>query len=94
MRTKLVLFTIVVAALLGAGLLASCPPAKWSHVSLGMSRLNVYSLIGTPVVNNESMKGGVRWRSSAVIGRWEFDVFFRADDTVGVFGKRWRWSWW
>jgi len=93
-RKKLVIFAIVVAALVGAGFLASRPPAKWSHVSQGMTRANVYSLIGTPVINNETTKGGVRWHSGAVVGRWEFDVFFRADDTVGVFGKRWRWNWW
>jgi hypothetical protein len=93
-RKKLVIFAIAVTALVGAGWLASRPPANWSRVSLGMSRSSVYSLIGTPVINNESTKGGVRWRSGAVVGRWEFDVFFRADDTVAVLGKRWRWNWW
>ena len=66
----------------------------WNRVSLGMSRSDVYARIGTPAINNERTKGGVRWRSGAVIGRWELDVFFRADDTVRAFGKRWYWSWW
>jgi hypothetical protein len=68
------------------------PPSKWSYVTPGMSRSEVYSFAGQPDWNNENTKGGVRWRSDAIIGRWEFDVFFRADDTVGTFGRRWRWN--
>lgn len=94
MKNGLVVFTIVVAALVAAGLPASRPPALWRHVALGMSRSNVYSLVGAPVINNESTKSGVRWRRDAVVGRWEFEGFFRADDTVGSFGERWRWNWW
>lgn len=93
-KKKLVIFTLVVVVVAGAALLASRPPGKWSDVASGMTRPNVYSLLGEPDSNNEGTKGGVRWRSDALIGRWEFDVFFRADDTVGGLGKRWRWNWW
>ncbi len=94
MKRKFVVAVVIVAALVGAGWFGSRPPAEWSRVAPGMSRANVYSLIGSPVINNEGTKGGVRWRSGAVVGRWEFDVFFQADDTVGLWGKRWRWNWW
>jgi hypothetical protein len=68
------------------------PPSKWTHVELGMTRPKTYSLVGQPDSSSESLKGGVRWRSDAIVGRWEFDVLFRADDTVGAIGRRWRWN--
>ena len=80
--------------LLALAFLATRPPLKWNRVAFGMSRSEVYSLVGQPHTSNELTKGGVRWRSGAFVGRWEFDVFFRADDTVNQFGKRWRWNWW
>ena len=70
MRKRLVIFTIVVVALMGAGLLAIRPPASWSHVAEGMSRSTVYSLVGAPVINKESTKGGVRWHNDSLVGRW------------------------
>lgn len=93
-RKKLVIVTIVVVVVASAVLLASRPPSKWSDVASGMARSNVYSLLGEPDTNNEGTKGGVRWCSDDIIGRWELDVFFHADDTVGALGKRWRWNWW
>jgi len=93
-RRKLTIIAIIIAALVVLALLAVRPPSKWSHVASGMTRSNVYSLLGEPATTHERTKGGVRWRSDAVVGRWEFDVFFRADDTVGALGKRWRWNWW
>ena len=90
---KLCLLGAGVLALLALLFLVSRPPTRWSRVEFGMSRSNVYSLIGQPYRNNEATKSGVRWRSDAVVGRWEFDAFFR-DETVAVFGRRWRWNWW
>lgn len=94
MSKKLVIIAGVVAALVVVALLAARPPSRWRDVASGMTRSNVYYLLGEPATTNESMKGGVRWRSDAVVGRWEFDVVFRADDSVGAIGKRWRWNWW
>ena len=93
MRKKLVIIGIVVAALVSLAVLASRPPSAWSSVAPGMSRTSVYSLVGQPDGHNENSKGGVRWRSDVIVGRWELDVFFRADDTVGAIGRRWRWNW-
>jgi hypothetical protein len=93
-RKKIVILAVAVVALVCLTALVYRPPSRWSSVALGMSRSNVYSLLGEPNGNNESTKGGVRWRSNATVGRWEFDVFFHDDDTVGALGRRWRWNWW
>ena len=95
-KKKFAIITTTVAAFLAVVVLASYPsrpPAKWQNVTSGMTRSNVYSLLGKPTETNENTKGGVRWRSNGAAGRWEFDVYFREDDTVGAFGKRWRWHW-
>jgi len=93
-RKKIVIVAVAIAAVVTLTVLAGRPPPKWSRVAFGMSRSDVYSLLGAPVISNENTKGGVRWCSGAIIGRWEFDVFFRVDDTVAVAGRRWRWNWW
>lgn len=67
--------------------LLSRPPSDWKRIAPGMRRSDVYSVVGQPHISNESSKGGVRWRSSRIIGRWEFEVFFR-DETVYNFGRR------
>jgi hypothetical protein len=93
-KKKLAITAVALAIFVAVAPLTGRPPSEWTHVEPGMSRAEAYSLLGLPDTNNESLKGGVRWRSSAVVGRWEFDVFFQADDSVGAFGKRWRWNWW
>ena len=93
MRKKLSIAAIAIAAFVVVAVLMSRPPSNWTRVELGMTRPKVYSIVGQPDANNEGLKGGVRWRGDVVVGRWEFDVFFRADETVGAFGKRWRWNW-
>ncbi len=86
--------TAVLAAFVGVAVWICRPPANWAQVEVGMTRLKTYSLVGQPHANREGLKGGVQWRSDAMVGRWEFDVFFRADETVGALGRRWRWNWW
>jgi hypothetical protein len=86
--------TAALATFVGVAVWICRPPAKWGHVEVGMTRLKTYSLVGQPQTSRESLKGGVHWRSGAIVGRWEFDVFFRADDSVGALGRRWRWNWW
>jgi hypothetical protein len=93
-RKKIVIIAFAVVVLVSLTVLSVRPPSKWSSVALGMSRSNVYSLLGEPDRNNESTKGGVRWGNNAIVGRWEFDVFFHDDDTVGTLGRRWLWNWW
>jgi hypothetical protein len=68
-------------------------PSAWQRVTIGMSRSDVYAAVGRPHFNNESTKGGVGWQSDRVVGRWEFDVYFR-DETVNTIARRWRWNWW
>jgi hypothetical protein len=93
MTKKLPIAAVAIPTFVAVAVLLQRPPAKWTHVELGMTRQKAYSLVGQPDTSSESLKGGVRWRSNAIVGRWEFDVFFRADDTVGSFGRRWRWNW-
>ena len=82
-----------IAALILVAVQLSRPPGHWSEITDGMSRQDVYSRLGEPVATFESTKGTVRWRRDLLVGRWEFDVAFRADETVGMSGSRWRWSW-
>jgi hypothetical protein len=79
---------MLVAVLLAVTWFASRPPSRWSLVMTGTTRSHVYSPLGEPNRTNESTKGGVRWRSNALVGHWEFDVFFHEDGTVGAFAKR------
>ena len=88
---KLLLIFVAILVIVIAAFVAS-PPLAWRRVKAGMNRSEVYSRLGQPQISNESTKGGVRWRSSRVVGRWELDAFFRDDDTVGAFGRRWRWG--
>ena len=71
----------------------SQPPRSWSSVTAGMSRQDVYARLGPPAASREQTKGFVFWHRDLLVGRWEFSVAFHADDTVGAFGRRWRWSW-
>jgi hypothetical protein len=67
-------------------------PSRWGEVTAGMQRQDVYARLGQPASAYEQTKGTVRWRRELLVGRWEFDVTFRADDSVGAFRCRWRWS--
>jgi hypothetical protein len=91
-RRKLSMVSAAVASFVGLAVWICWPPAKWAEVEVGMTRLKTYSLVGQPHANRESLKGGVHWRRDTIVGRWELDVFFRADDSVGAFGRRWRWN--
>ena len=96
---------IAIIAVLGAAVIATRPPAKWHSVTLGMTRSNVYSLLGAPAgivehkgdhmsLVSEGAKDTASWHKNAIIGRWEFYVVFRFNDTVGTFGERRTWNWW
>jgi hypothetical protein len=87
--SRLATVAIVVVGI--SGLLVFSPPAKWRRVRAGMSRTEVYAILGQPGANTENIKGGVRWRSNAVVGRWEMDVFFGTDDRVVALARRSRW---
>jgi hypothetical protein len=93
-RKKFGIGSFVVLLAIVALVLMGRPPTIWRQIEAGMGRPIVYSLLGKPCLSNESTKGGVRWRKDLFIGRWEFDVFFHDDETVGAFGKSWRWNGW
>jgi hypothetical protein len=88
---KLLLIFVATLVIVTAAFVAS-PPLAWRRVKAGMSRSEVYSCLGQPHISNESTKGGVRWRSSRIVGRWELDVFFRGDNTADAFGHHWKWG--
>jgi hypothetical protein len=81
---------IVALILLVIGFVASRPPRAWSGVAAGMSRQDIYERLGQPAISSE--KGFVIWRKDLLVGKWEFSAAFHADDSVGVFGYRWRWN--
>jgi hypothetical protein len=71
----------------------SRPPRAWSSIAAGMSRQDVYARLGQPAILREQTKGFVFWERDLLVGRWEFSAAFHGDDTVGAFGRRWRWNW-
>ncbi|HTQ50345.1 MAG TPA: hypothetical protein VMJ12_06505 [Candidatus Acidoferrales bacterium] len=86
-KRALILVALVLAVL---GVLASRPPRAWSDVTTGMSRQDVYARLGQPAFSSE--KGFAFWRKDLLVGKWEFSAAFHADDSVEVFGYRWRWN--
>jgi hypothetical protein len=83
----LVLTIIIVLLVMGR------PPATWYQVKTGMNRSVVYSLLGNPYALRESTFGGVWWRKELFVGRWEFAVYFREDNTVYFTHTNWKWNW-
>ena len=90
---KRILSALALLVLLVVPAIVTRPPRRWSVVTVGMQRQEVYAKLGRPAARFEQTKGAVRWRRELLVGKWEFDVAFRADDTVGMYGPRWRWSW-
>ena len=85
---------VVALALVCLVFVVSRPPQIWSSIRAGMSRQDVYARFGQPAASSEQTKGFVFWQRDLLVGRWEFSVAFHDDDTVGAFGRRWRWNWW
>lgn len=90
---SILILSLVAGVLLVVCLCASEPPSIWKQISTGMTRNEVYHLLGNPTVNVEPTKGIVLWQRDWLMGRWELDVSFRSDETVAIYGTRWRWNW-
>ncbi len=89
MKRKAIAFGVLVLVVVA---FSSQLPGRWSEIRAGMKREEVYAKLGRPAADYEATKGAVVWRRNLIIGRWEFDVAFRADKTVGSLGWRWRWA--
>ena len=70
----------------------SRPPRVWDGVTAGMSRHEVYTRLGQPNFSAEETEGFVFWQKNLLVGKWELSVAFHADDTVGAFGRDWKWN--
>jgi outer membrane protein assembly factor BamE (lipoprotein component of BamABCDE complex) len=71
----------------------SRPPRVWDGFKAGMSRHEVYKRLGQPYFSAEE-KGFVFWQKNLLVCKWELSVAFHDDDTVGAFGRDWRWNYW
>lgn len=83
--TILVIVMMLVVFMLGVGiafisLLPKSVPSRWTSVSIGMDRSDVYRRLGEPDAIIP-LKGEV-WHSSCFVGRWEHRIFFSDDNKL------------
>jgi hypothetical protein len=86
------LFILSIALIVvGSFLMLIRPPTDWDQVAVNMDKSLVHALTREP--GKPIDPTCERWTKFLVVGHWQFDVCYNAENKVTSRDRRWQWGW-